>query len=241
MKSQKEITLISRKLGCFECTIYQLDDAPIELKGFATHIFHKPTSADKTLVDSEIKSEEFREVELFKDLVSWRELKARKEKYIEYGTYDFATMDTNFDTQALFDFINKMGEYGVPVSTVDQLDRVESFILKIQNRKLHSFGRDRFLLYLYRLYHFSNEEFEKIKGKKLSRAEKEVKQRWKSMGSYASMVIMARLEFPNEKWYDVKIQREFEHIAEMFPDALEWEEFSPYIWSEGDEEKAVKT
>jgi hypothetical protein len=117
-----------------------------------------------------------------------------------------------------------MGEYGMPVDTIDQLDEIGDFILRIGSRRVHSFGRDRFVLYLYRLHNYCNTEYEKIKGSKMSKSEKMEKQRWRTIGSYAAMVSMARVEFPGEDWYEMKIKREFDRIAEMFPDALELDE-----------------
>lgn len=223
LKTQKDLSLVSRKLGCFECIIYQLDDAPAELKMFATHRYHKPSSSDKTLVDSVIDSEEFRESATFTGLLSWRDLKIRGEKYIEYGTYDFPTMNTEFDMAALMDKLQSMGKYGMPVDTVDQLDEIRDFILKIGQRRLHSFGRERFMLYLYRLHHKAMSEYEAIKHDKMTKSERMQALKWRSMGSYPSLVFMAQLEFPQEKWYEMKIERELKRIAELYPDALEME------------------
>jgi hypothetical protein len=221
-KNQKDLSLISRKLGCFEIIIYQLDDAPAELKLFATHRYHKPSSSDKTLVDSVIDSEEFRESGTFTGLMSWHDLKIRGESYIEYGTYDFPTMNTDFDMAALMDKLQSMGKFGMPVDTVDQLDEIRDFILKIGQRRLHSFGRERFMLYLYRLHHRAMQEYEKIKADgKMSKSEKLQALKWRSMASYPSLTFMAQLEFPDEKWYEKKIEREMERIEEIYPDALE--------------------
>ncbi len=225
MMNQKHITLISRKLGCYQVTIYQLDDAPKEVKDFASHIFHKPSAINKTLVDSEIHTEAFRESSIISGLMDWTRLKKIGRPYIEYGTWDISNMDTDFDVQGLFDYMNTLGGYGSPVQTETQFMGALDFINKVKNRKLKDYGRDRFLIYLYRLYNFCNDEYDKLQSAgKLSKSEKMLKAKWRAIGSYSSCVIMASLEFPDEKWSEMKIKRQFDRVADQYPDALEREE-----------------
>lgn len=221
----KYITLLSRKLGCFELSIYQLDDAPKELEAFATHKFHKPSRKKKDFVNSKIDSTTFVEKAYIKGVLDWDGRRDVGLPYIEFSTYDIATMVSSFDIRALLDDVNQLTKDGKPVRTKVQFERILSFIDRSQTRISKILNRDEILIFILRNQEHYRLMYQWLSEKsKLTPEQKIDKDKYKMLKSDETAVDIAKAEIHSEKWYKTKLRDEFKRIKRLFPDCLEWEQ-----------------
>jgi len=222
--THKYITLISRKLGCFECSIYQLDDAPKEMEAFATHRFHKPSRKHKDWLDSEIDSSEFKEKAKVRGILDWYQRKKAGLPYIKFGTYDIATMVSEFDLRALLDYTNQISKDGKPVKTKVQLKRILEFIDKSENRISSLLNRDEALIFILRNREHYRFLYKNLKAKgKLNHKEQIMLEKYKMLKSDDTAVLIAQAELPDEKWYTMNLRGEFKRLRWIYPNCLEWD------------------
>jgi hypothetical protein len=219
----KYITLLSRKLGCFELSIYQLEDAPKELEAFSTHKFHKPSRKRKGYVDSKIDSTSFFEKAYIKGVLDWDERKKLGMPYIEFSTYDIATMVSSFDIRALLDDVNQLTKDGKPVTTKIQFERILSFIDRAQTRVSKVLNRDEILIFILRNQHHYKQLYQLLNEKsKLTPEEQIRKKKYKMLKSDETAVDIAKAELPMERWYKTTLRDEFKRIKKLFPECLDW-------------------
>lgn len=219
----KYITLLSRKLGCFELSIYQLDDAPKELEIFATHKFHKPSRKRKDYVNSYIDSGDYIEDAYVKGVLDWDMRKKLGMKYIEFGSYDIATMVSSFDIRALLDDVNQITTGGKPVQTKVQFERILAFIDRAQSRISEILDRDEILIFILRNQEHYKVSYQYLNVKaKLTPAQKINRDRYKWLKSDQTALDIAKAELPLEKWYIVKLRDEFKRIKRLYPECLTW-------------------
>lgn len=220
----KYITLLSRKLGCFELSIYQLDDAPKELEVFSTHKFHKPSRKRKDYVNSYIDSGDYIEDAYVKGVLDWDMRKKLGMKYIEFGTYDIATMVSSFDIRALLDDVNQITTGGKPVKTKVQFERILAFIDRAQSRVSEILDRDEILIFILRIQEHYKLSYQYLNIKpKLTPEQKIERDRYKWLKSDQTAVDIVKAELPLEKWYVQNLRDEFKRIKRIYPECLKWE------------------
>lgn len=220
----KWLTLLSRKLGCFELSIYQLDDATKELKAFATHLFHKPSRKMKGRIESQIDSTEFIEDSFIDGILDWKQLKKNGDQYVEFGTYDISTMMSTFNLMSMFDFINQISKDGKPVKTIEQFKRIKQFIETSKNVVSSLMEFDEVLILILRQQEYFKSIYARLKEKtRMTESEEKILKKVKIMKQDDTAVFSAKALLPQKDWNKTHLRDEFKRIKKQYPDCQKWE------------------
>lgn len=227
---QKYITFLSRKIGCFQITIFQLDEPPRDIRLLATHRFHKPPPPQLDRVEARINIGSFRFSMDVKGVEGWRIRKEKREKtkhvdeyteYIEFGTYDTSSMDTYFNVKGLLDAVNTMST-DKSMGAEKQFKRILELIEFVKKRSSPHITEESVIHHLYKL----RKALEDDKRKEV-----------KAIVSYPNLVLMASVLLPNDQWYENKLRRrfkeeekavEFSYMSSMYQESIHYDAVEDY-------------
>jgi len=222
-KTQRHITMISRKLKIFQMTIYQFDDAPDDIIRLAHLLYWKPSlfSLDHVRFSIRHICPEITLTGVLDDV-------KRKEygmPYVEYDTDDTSGMSPDaFDTQAMLQYINSIAVDGA-IGSEAQFKRALEYIDIVENKALTISTHDGDIYYLYRIKKYYEGESERLKAESekartKSRASDLLTDSkvFKSYTRWPFLCRMAKARYPERNWYTETVKREFEKLEKKYPD-----------------------
>jgi len=222
-KTQRHITMISRKLKIFQMTIYQFDDAPDDIVRLSHLLFEKPDlfSLDHVTFSIRHICPEITLTGVLDDV-------KRKEygmPYVEYDTDDTSGMSADaFDTQAMLQYINSIAVDG-GIGSEAQFKRALEYIDIVENKALTISTHDGDMYFLYRQKKYYEAESDRLKAESEGAKTKSRKgdllteaKVFKSFTRWPFLCRLAKARYPERNWYTETLKREFDKLEKKYPD-----------------------
>lgn len=160
----KMLTMIMRKLGAVEITIYQIaGDVPTELREFCTHEIIKPSARHKDQAFINIPVDGLRG-RMISGILGEKEREQYGQPIIIYDTRDIAKLKHDIQVLPLLEYqsaVSYDGEVGIAPSVDEQLHALREYILKMTARGLPqavTLTEDELIHYLC-ILHFNNPQW----------------------------------------------------------------------------------
>lgn len=227
-KTQRHLTMISRKLGIFQMTIYQFDDAPDDIVKLASHIYRKPGTHAQELTTFTITA--ICPETTLSGILGWKQRRDLGMEYIEYDTDDTAGMSVSgFNTSAALDHVNHLAK-SKAIGSKEQLLRLLEYIDRLESESFGISTEESDFFFLYRIRASCTLEAERLKaeaaglkGGKQKTALLEESKAVKAYTRWPFLCRMAKARYPERGFFPETLKREFAKLEERYPNIMTME------------------